>query len=53
MPSRISGKCRCRMPGEMDQIDLEFDKERAIEQNFTQTANERRLIFTGNGTSGM
>jgi hypothetical protein len=36
--------------GEMDQIDLEFDKERAIEQNFTQTANERRLIFTGNGT---
>ena len=36
--------------GEMDQIDLEFDKERAIEQNFTQTANERRLTFTGNGT---
>ena len=36
--------------GEMDQIDLELDKERALEQNFTQSANERRLTFTGNGS---
>ena len=35
---------------EMDSIDLEADKETALDSNFTQTANERRLTFTGNGT---
>lgn len=33
--------------GEMDQIDLEFDKERAIEQNFTpDNGNKRRPDIT-------
>lgn len=34
---------------EVDFIDLAADKERAQEMNYTQTANERRLKFTGNG----
>lgn len=35
---------------EVDSIDLESDKETALNRNFTQMANERRLTFTGNGT---
>lgn len=35
---------------EVDSINLEADKETALSSNFTLSANERRLSFTGNGT---
>lgn len=34
---------------EVDSIDLEEDKGRAVDLNYTQAANERRLKHTGNG----
>ena len=36
--------------GEVSAIDLETDKEMAITASFTQTANERRLKYTGVGS---
>lgn len=39
------------IPGaeEVDSIDLAADKVRAVDANFTQAANERRLKYTGRG----